>query len=88
MPLTARLQLLMDPKELRELRQIAKRTKTSVGKLVRVATQEKYFHAAGIESRRRAVDRIRDMNHGPVPDWPKLKKELDARYDDICPDLP
>ena len=87
MPLTARLQLLMDPGELRELRRIAKRERTSVAKLLRDAARARYLHDPGAARRRRAAEEICNMNLGPVPDWPEMKKILDERYDHLYPDL-
>jgi CHAD domain-containing protein len=84
MPCTARTQLLMDPDELAELKRIARRRKTSVGKLIRDAVREVYL-APDLESRRRAVEAIAAMNIGPLPDWDVLKEELDARFDDLLP---
>lgn len=82
MPFTERTQLLMDPAELKELRRIAKRRRVSVGSLIRDAVREKYL-GDDEERRRLAAESIVSMNIGPLPDWPELKEELDARYDDV-----
>jgi len=84
MSLSSRAHVLMDPTELAELKKLAKRRRTSVGKLIRDAVREKYL-AGDLDKRRRAVERILAMNIGPLPDWDVLKEELDARYDDLIP---
>ncbi len=84
MACSARTQLLMDPAELAELKALAKRRRTSVGRLIRDAVREKYL-TQDVEKRRRAVEELAAMNLGPLPDWDALKEELDARYDDIAP---
>ncbi len=80
MSFTARTQLLMDPSELAELKKLAKRRRTSVGRLIRDAVREKYL-ADDQDARRAAFERIMAMDIGPMPDWDELKKELDDRYD-------
>ena len=80
--LSVRAQILMDPEELDELRKIAKRRGTSVGRLFRDAVREKYL-GGSLDRRRRAVERILAMDIGPLPDWKALEEELGARYDEV-----
>ena len=87
MPLTVRVQVLMDPKEGREYRRIAKARKTSVGRLIRDAAREKLLQDVDQERRRKAAEAICNMNLGPMPDWEEMKKILDERYDHLYPDL-
>jgi hypothetical protein len=82
MSLSARFQVLMDPKELEELRKIAKQRRTSVGRLFRDAVREKFLGGSE-ERRRRSAERILAMEIGPLPDWEALEEELGARYDEV-----
>jgi Ribbon-helix-helix protein, copG family len=74
---TRRIQLLMNPDELRRLRTLARRKKTSVAELIRVAVRTVYLTPP--PDRKAIVQDILKMNL-PSMDWNKVRKEIEAGH--------
>lgn len=68
--LTKRTNILFDEKLWKRLSDRAKRERTSVGKLVRMAVEKAYAKDQELEERRRAIDHIR-----------KIRKHFRGRID-------
>ena len=66
MPVTRRTQLLMDPKEFRRLRALARRKKTTVAELIRSAVRATYLEAQ--PDRKAIVESILAMKL-PIIEW-------------------
>ena len=77
MAATRRTQILMDPDEFKQLRVLARRTKTSVAELIRRAVRQTYLRAPA--DRRPVVEAILDLHLPPI-DWKKAKKEIEAAH--------
>ncbi len=77
MPATRRTQLLMDPEEFRQLRALARRKRTSVAQLIRVAVRETYL--APLPDRRHHVEAILKLKL-PRTSWKKIKREIEAAH--------
>ncbi len=75
MPVTRRTQLLMDPKEFRRLRALARRKKTTVAELIRSAVRATYLEAQ--PDRKAIVESILAMKL-PTIEWKRAKKEIEA----------
>jgi len=73
---TERLQVLVAPAQLAELRRLARRERRSVGSLVREAVEATYFRAdhGDVERRLAAVERLVAMSL-PVADWEQMEHE-------------
>lgn len=75
--LNKRVEILLDPAEMEALRREAKKTKKSVGALIRDAVKEKYLTPTPKE-RKEALKRLfspqRAVN---FPSWKEIKKELE-----------
>jgi hypothetical protein len=67
----------MNPDELRQLRALARRRKTSVSELIRCAVRESYLKAPA--DRRPLVEAIFDLKL-PKVGWRKAKKEIEAAH--------
>ena len=68
-----RTQVLLSPQQVERLKRIAARDGRSVGAVIRDAV-DSYFDQ-GVDSRRRAADRILSMNL-PVDDWEIMKEQI------------
>jgi hypothetical protein len=77
MAATRRTQLLMDLDELKQLRALARRRKTSVAELMRSAVRQCYLKAPA--DRKPLVEAILDLKL-PNIDWRKAKKEIEAAH--------
>lgn len=77
MAATRRTQLLMDPKEYRRLRELARRKKTSVGELIRAAVRATYLKQQ--PDRKAIVEAILRMRL-PRMNWKKVRKEIEAGH--------
>lgn len=75
---TKRAQILMDPDEYQVLEEIARRRKTSIAELFRVAVRTLYISST--EDRRKAVTAIAGMGLS-LPSWEDLKQELSEVHD-------
>lgn len=74
--LTKRVEILLEPAEMQVLRRHAKKTKKSVGALVREAVKEKYLTPSAQE-RLAAVKRLTSPKRAVnFPPWEELKEEL------------
>lgn len=80
MPATRRTQLLMDPKEFRRLRAIARKQKTSVAELIRSAVREVYLKPQ--LDRKAIVRKIANMNL-PTIEWDEARREIEAAHTNI-----
>ena len=68
-----RTQVLLSPQQLERLKRIAARDGRSVGAVIRDAVDS--YVDPGLDSRRRAADRILSMNL-PVDDWDVMKEQI------------
>lgn len=68
--LTKRTNILFDKELWRTLTQLAQEKETSVGHLVRKATEEKYAKEYRLEQRRKVVEAI--LRHRPAPAKEKI----------------
>lgn len=68
-----RTQVLLSPAQVEKLKRIATRDGRSVGAVIRDAVDS--YVDPGIDSRRRAADRILSMNL-PVDDWEVMKEQI------------
>ena len=68
-----RTQVLLSPAQVEKLKRIATRDGRSVGAVIRDAVDS--YVDPGIDSRRRAADRILSMNL-PVDDWEVMKGQI------------
>ena len=68
-----RTQVLLSPQQLERLKRIAARDGRSVGAIIRDAVDS--YVDPGVDSRRRAADRILSMNL-PVDDWEIMKEQI------------
>lgn len=68
-----RTQVLLSPAQVEKLKRIAARDGRSVGAVIRDAVDS--YVDPGIDSRRRAADRILSMNL-PVDDWEVMKEQI------------
>ncbi len=80
MPVTRRTQLLMDPKEFRRLRTLARRRKTTVAELIRSAVRATYLKPQ--PDRKAVIQSILAMKL-PTIEWKRAKKEIEAARADI-----
>ena len=81
MPLTRRLQVLLDDERYERLEQRSRETGASVGALVRRAIDESY-PPAGVDADRAGAEFLA-ADPMPVDDWDVMKRELlDTLYDD------
>ncbi len=76
--LTKRVQVLLEPAELRRLKKVARDRQTSVGDLMRMAVREKYLGPSE-ERKKLALARIASMNL-PVSDWEDMEREITESY--------
>jgi hypothetical protein len=75
--LTKRVEILLDPAEMEALRRQAKRSKKSMGALIREAVKEKYLTPTSKE-REAAVRRLLSAEcQIDLPPWSQAKKELE-----------
>lgn len=82
MALKKRVEVLFEQDKYSYLEHLAKREKTSVGKLIREAVEKVYLDADR-EKRREAVRRLTSANLD-LGDWEDIKKEMEeTRYRDI-----
>ena len=83
MALKKRVEVLFEEDKYSYLEHLARREKTSVGKLIREAVEKVYLDA-DLERRRAAVKRIMSANLDLGGDWEDIKKEMEeTRYRDI-----
>ncbi|MGK2852090.1 MAG: ribbon-helix-helix protein, CopG family [Candidatus Limnocylindrales bacterium] len=68
-----RTQVLLSPQQVEKLKRIAARDGRSVGAVIRDAVDS--YVDPGLDSRRRAADRILSMNL-PVDDWEVMKEQI------------
>lgn len=68
-----RTQVLLSPQQVEKLKRIAARDGKSVGAVIRDAVDG--YVDPGLDSRRRAADRILSMNL-PVDDWEVMKEQI------------
>ena len=68
-----RTQVLLSPQQVEKLKHIASRDGLSVGAVIRDAVDS--YVDPGLDSRRRAADRILSMNL-PVDDWEVMKEQI------------
>ncbi|MEX1172056.1 MAG: ribbon-helix-helix protein, CopG family [Chloroflexota bacterium] len=68
-----RTQVLLSPQQVEKLKRIATRDGRSVGAVIRDAVDS--YTDPGLDSRRRAVERILSMN-APVDDWEVMKEQI------------
>lgn len=68
-----RTQVLLSPQQIEKLKRIAARDGRSVGAVIRDAVDS--YVDPGLDSRRRAADRILSMNL-PVDDWEVMKGQI------------
>ena len=68
-----RTQVLLSPQQVEKLKRIAARDGRSVGAVIRDAVDS--YIDPGLDSRRRAADRILSMNL-PVDDWEVMKEQI------------
>jgi len=68
-----RTQVLLSPAQVKRLKRIAARDGRSVGAVIRDAVDS--YVDPGLDSRRRAADRILSMNL-PVDDWEVMKEQI------------
>ena len=68
-----RTQVLLSPQQVEKLKRIAARDGLSVGAVIRDAVDS--YVDPGLDSRRRAADRILSMNL-PVDDWEVMKEQI------------
>lgn len=68
-----RTQVLLSPQQIERLKRIAARDGRSVGAVIRDAVDS--YIDPGLDSRRRAADRILSMNL-PVDDWEVMKEQI------------
>ncbi len=81
MALKKRVEILFEPDKYSYLEDIARRRKTSVGKLIREAVEKTYLDA-DMEKRLEAVERLISANLD-LGDWEDIKKDLEeSRYQD------
>ena len=80
MAATRRTQLLIDPEEFARLQAEARRRRTSVAELIRVAVREVYLSHE--PDRRPIVEAILSMGL-PVMEWKRVKREIEAAHADI-----
>ena len=69
----------MEPDEFEELASMARARGTSVGELMRQATRAHHLGAVGRAQRAAAAQRFLGMPDIRLPDWKKLKKEIEDR---------
>ncbi len=75
--LSKRVEILLDPAEMEALRRQAKKTKKSVGALIREAVKEKFLTPTPKE-RKEALKRLFSSQRSvSFPSWNKIKRELD-----------
>ena len=75
--LSKRVEVLLDPTEMEALRREAKKTKKSIGALIRDALKEKYLTPTPKE-RKEALKRLLSREcQIDLPPWKQLKKELE-----------
>ena len=75
--LSKRVEILLDPAEMEALRREAKKTKKSVGALIREAVKEKFLTPSP-KDRKEALKRLFSRQRAiSFPSWEKIKKELD-----------
>ena len=80
MGLTARVQVLFEPSQVRRLRTLAESEGQSVGALVREAVERAYLRDER-EARMAAIERLVAMSL-PVADWEQMERESTDRYED------
>jgi len=68
-----RTQVLLSPAQVERLKRIAARDGRSLGAIIRDAVDS--YVDPGLDSRRRAADRILSMNL-PVDDWEVMKEQI------------
>lgn len=68
-----RTQVLLSPAQVEKLKRIAARDGRSLGAVIRDAVDT--YTDPGIDSRRRAVERMLQMN-APVDDWEVMKAQI------------
>lgn len=78
MPTTRRTQLLMEPEEFRRLRALARRKRTSVAELIRMAVRSAYLTEPPAE-RQVIVEGILQMKL-PTVSWKKARREIEAGH--------
>lgn len=73
MSLGKRTQVLLEKEQYKQLEQLAKQKRVSVGALIREAIEKVY--PIGKKGKIQAVEKIAAMNL-PVDDWEKMEKEI------------
>ncbi|MBM3925426.1 MAG: hypothetical protein FJ320_05475 [SAR202 cluster bacterium] len=75
MALKKRVEVLFEPSKFSYLEEIARRRKTSVGKLIREAVEKTYLEA-DLEKRREAVKWLASQKIDFGGDWDVVKKQI------------
>jgi predicted transcriptional regulator len=78
MSLTERTQVLLSPQQRRKLEQLAARSSTSVGAVIRAAI-DAYLPPVSTDRRHRALDELFSLD-APVADWTVMEAEIEAGY--------
>lgn len=78
MPFSERTQVLLSPEQRRRVEQLAARSATSVGAVVRAAI-DTYLEPPSVERRMRALDALFALE-APVDEWPAMEMEIEAGY--------
>ena len=79
MALKKRVEVLFDPQKYTFLEQIARREKTTVGKLIREAV-DKIYIGADLEKRREAAKWLTSQDIDFGGDWGKIKEDMLRGY--------
>jgi hypothetical protein len=77
--LKKRVEVLFDPEKYTHLEHLARREKTTVGRLIREAVEKVYLEA-DLEKRRRAVRWLTSQNIDFGGDWDKIKEDMLRGY--------
>jgi len=75
---TRRTHVLMNPEEYRQLRNLARKRKISVGELIRTAVRATYLEPQQGD-KKAAVETILQMNL-PTISWRRARKEIEAGH--------
>jgi len=75
--LKARLEIRLQPEQLRKLKEEAAKKNSSVGSIVREAIDNHY--KVSTKDKLAAVKKLSGL-HAPVKDWEDMKKEIEAGY--------
>lgn len=78
MSLTERTQVLLSPEQRRKVAQLAARSSTSLGAVIRAAI-DSYVPSVSSDRRRRALEELFALD-APVADWDEMEREIEAGY--------